>query len=120
MIYAVSAVIVIYMVFRILASRPDISPDRVDELLAGGGKLIDVRTISEFRGGHLKGAVSMPLDSLPEGISKLDILPETPIILCCASGVRSGKAQKILRKAGYSRVFNAGSVGSLNRSRSKT
>ena len=115
MIYAVSAVIVIYMVFRILASRPDISPDRVDELLAGGGKLIDVRTISEFRGGHLKGAVSMPLDSLPEGISKLDILPETPIILCCASGIRSGKAQKILRKAGYSCVFNAGSVGSLNR-----
>ena len=115
MIYAVLAVIIIYMVFRMLASRPDVSPEKVDELLADGGILVDVRTVSEFRGGHVKGSFSMPLDSLPEGISKLDILPETPIILCCASGVRSGKAQKILRKAGYSRVFNAGSVRSLNR-----
>lgn len=115
MIYAILAILVIYTAGRMLASRPDVTRARMDELLSKGGKLVDVRTVSEFRNGHIRGSVNLPLESIPEGMKNLDVSPDTPLLLCCASGMRSHRAKKLLRKAGYTCVFNAGSVSSLNR-----
>ncbi len=113
MIYAAAALILILFLVRMLVLRPDVSPERVQELLAAGGMLIDVRTPSEYRAGHIGSAVNLPLDSLPQGLDRLDIPKGTPLLLCCATGMRSAQAKRLLTRAGYISVHNAGAVGRL-------
>ena len=113
MIYAVVAFIVVLILVRIHSSRPDVSPEGVDELLEGGGMLIDVRTPSEYRSSRFERALNLPLDTLPEALNRLDVPRGTPLLLCCASGMRSAQAKRLLRKAGYHRVYNAGSISRL-------
>ncbi len=81
------------------------------ELIANGAKIIDVRTQGEFAGGHISGSVNIPLNILPGKISSLD--KNTPLILCCASGMRSGSACSILKQNGFTQVYNAGSWTNL-------
>ena len=87
-------------------------PDYAD-LLGKGAKIIDVRSPQEFKGGHVKGAVNIPLDRIK---SELPRIKKTgvPIILCCASGMSSGNATSILKAEGIE-AYNGGSWGSLNR-----
>jgi rhodanese-related sulfurtransferase len=80
-------------------------------LMKNGAVIIDVRTKGEYLGGHIKGAVNIPLDSLRSNLSK--IKKDKPVITCCASGMRSASAKGILRSAGYSEVYNGGGWMSL-------
>jgi phage shock protein E len=84
------------------------NPTAVD-YLKQGAKLIDVRTSQEFQAGHLAKAINIPLDQLEQKISQEAPDKEQAILLHCASGVRSGKAAKILKKLGYSKVLDLGS-----------
>ena len=54
------------------------------ELVAAGAKIIDVRSPDEFRGGHINGAINIPLGSLTQNLAKFK--KDKPIITCCASG----------------------------------
>lgn len=75
--------------------------------------LIDVRTAAEFADGHIKGARNIPVQELER---KLRELPkDQPIILYCRSGSRSGMALQILQTAGYTNIYNVGSLDSLAR-----
>jgi phage shock protein E len=76
-----------------------------------GAVIIDVRTKGEFNGGHIKGAINIPLDSLQSNMSK--IKKDKPVITCCASGMRSGAAKSMLKANGYE-VYNGGGWMSLN------
>jgi len=69
------------------------------ELIANGALLIDVRTPSEFAQGKPKGAKNIPLDKINNEVSKIKKLNK-PIVLCCASGMRSGQATSILKSNG--------------------
>lgn len=80
------------------------------ELVKQGAMIIDVRTPAEFNGGHIKGAVNMPLQSLQANMSKIP--KNKTIITCCASGMRSGSAKSQLKAAGYT-VHNGGGWMSL-------
>ena len=80
------------------------------ELVKQGAMIIDVRSPAEFKGGHVKGAVNMPLQSLQANMSKIP--KNKAIITCCASGMRSGSAKSILKAAGYN-VHNGGGWMSL-------
>lgn len=75
-------------------------------LAENGAQIIDVRTKSEFQSGHLKGSVNIPVDSLGNNLGKLK--KNKPIITCCASGMRSGSAVRILKSHGFSDVHNGG------------
>lgn len=79
-------------------------------LVQQGALIIDVRTPAEFNGGHIKGAVNMPLQSLQANMSKVP--KNKTIITCCASGMRSGSAKSLLKAAGYT-VHNGGGWMSL-------
>jgi rhodanese-related sulfurtransferase len=79
-------------------------------LVQQGAMIIDVRTPAEFNGGHIKGAVNMPLQSLQANMSKIP--KNKTIITCCASGMRSVSAKSILKAAGYT-VHNGGGWMSL-------
>jgi rhodanese-related sulfurtransferase len=69
-------------------------------------KLVDVRSIDELNGGMIPGAKSVPLDTLLSVVTEEFPEPETPIILYCKTGMRSGMAQGALRKLGYINVCN--------------
>jgi len=84
---------------------------QLPELLKAGAVVVDVRSRGEFASGARKGSLNIPLDEFQRGSAKLD--RTKPIILCCASGARSGLAEKLLRQQGFNQVFNAGSWTSI-------
>jgi|TARA_R110000737_G_scaffold182215_1_gene205603 phage shock protein E len=63
------------------------------------GTIVDVRSPAEFFGGNVTGSVNIPLQELNERMDELKSLKQ-PLILCCASGNRSGMATQILTQAG--------------------
>jgi rhodanese-related sulfurtransferase len=82
-------------------------------LVKEGAIILDVRSKGEFEGGHIKGAINIPLDILPAKVSTLGT-KDTPIITCCMSGGRSTLAKNILLKAGYHHVHNGGGWHTLH------
>ncbi|QNA44406.1 rhodanese-like domain-containing protein [Lacibacter sediminis] len=76
-----------------------------------GAVIIDVRTAGEFNGGHIKGAINIPVDSIRSKINDIKKKGK-PVITCCASGMRSGSATSILKQAGVE-AYNGGSWMSL-------
>ena len=81
------------------------------QLMAEGAVIIDVRTKGEYQGGHIKGSVNIPLDTLGGQLKKID--KNKPVITCCASGMRSASAKGLLQSKGYSRVYNGGGWAGL-------
>ncbi len=82
-------------------------------LKADGAVLVDVRSAAEFAVGSAPGTVNIPLAELG---GRLAEIPRTvPVVLCCASGTRSGMARLQLLKNGYRRVYNVGSWAKLLR-----
>jgi rhodanese-related sulfurtransferase len=84
------------------------------ELVVHGAIIVDVRTKGEYAGGHINGSVNIPLDKLVDNLNKLKS-KNSPIITCCASGVRSASAKGILTSRGFTNVHNGGSWMSLSR-----
>ena len=82
------------------------------ELMKQGAQIIDVRSPAEFKSGHIKGSVNLPLQSLQSNLSKIN--KNKPVITCCASGMRSASAKSILKSAGFNEVHNGGGWMSLN------
>ena len=83
-------------------------------MLVSGGIIIDVRSEDEFYSGHIENSLNIPLGELP---SKLDYLKnkDQAIITCCASGIRSAGARKLLSSKGYTNVVNGGGWSNLER-----
>jgi thioredoxin len=70
------------------------------------GTILDVRTLNEFKNGHIKN--SGLLDFYASDFShKLLLLPkDQPVFLYCNTGWRSEKAAEILAENGYKVVYN--------------
>ena len=81
-------------------------------LVKKGAVILDVRSKSEFYGGHIKDALNIPVSDLTAKLNRLQD-KNTPIITCCASGMRSATAAGILKKAGFTKVYNGGGWASL-------
>ena len=87
----------------------DVSGTEARRLVQAGGRLVDVRTPGEFASGHIDGAVNIPLQELEQRLGELKPL-DSPIVLYCRSGNRSGRASRLLKGAGYSAVHDLGSI----------
>ena len=85
----------------------------VPSLLKEGGQIVDVRSKDEFTLSHKGGSINIPLESLNNRMKELD--NTKPIILCCASGSRSGAAKRLLISKGFENVHNAGTWSSLSK-----
>jgi len=76
------------------------------------GTIVDVRTPMEFSGGNAEGSINIPLQELDKRIEELKSLKQ-PLVLCCASGGRSGQATQYLKQQGIE-CFNGGSWLDVN------
>lgn len=92
-------------------------------LLKDGAWVVDVRSQAEFAQDHYPGAFSLPVDELEEALAQRGqialnhqaVEKSQPLVTYCLSGVRSGRAVLMLKKAGYTRVHNAGTLATLSR-----
>jgi rhodanese-related sulfurtransferase len=99
----------------ILTDFPSISPKQALVLLSEDDNvsLLDVRTISEYKSGHLKEATLIPLDKLEENLDKLP--RDKKILVYCRSGNRSIRASRILKSHGFAPVNIQEGIIGLNK-----
>ena len=76
---------------------------------------IDVRTPEEFAAGHIQGARLLPYPTIEKTIGLSVPDKETPLVLYCAVGGRSGIALKKLKKMGYRNAVNGGGYEDIKR-----
>jgi phage shock protein E len=82
------------------------------------GTVVDVRSPAEFSGGNVLGSINIPLQEIPLKVEEIKKM-KSPIILCCASGNRSGQAQRFLKEQGID-CYNGGSWMDVNYYKSQT
>ena len=93
------------MGFFDLFKRKDMGSE-IEEYLAKGAVVVDVRTKAEWDGGHSKGAKHIVLNLIPLQIDEIKSWNK-PVIAVCLSGGRSGQAAQFLRNNGVD-VINGG------------
>jgi len=91
--------------------QPTISCADARHLVARGAQLVDVRNPMEHQRGALPGSVNIPLPLIQQALKQLD--RQTPVLLYCNSGQRSGMAKQLLDACGFSIVHNLGSYTCL-------
>lgn len=74
------------------------------KLMNAGGQLVDLRANEAFHTGHILGAKNIAADELGAKAGSLD--KQAPLILCCETGASSQRAQMVLKKQGFDKVFN--------------
>lgn len=67
----------------------DVTPDAT---------VLDVREPDEWEGGHIAGAIHIPLGDLP---ARLAEVPDGPVVVTCRAGGRSARATEFLLSQGY-------------------
>lgn len=86
------------------------STEQVAEHLAAGALVVDVRTPGEFAGGHVKGALNVPVSDLERRLGELGAPGK--VVVYCASGMRSARAAKFLKSKGFE-VLDAGTASAF-------
>lgn len=67
--------------------------------------ILDVRTASEFRSGHIPGAINIPFNELSWRLGALDAGGDREIVVYCERGGRAMAAASELRRSGFSTVL---------------
>lgn len=68
--------------------------------------LLDVREDSEYAEGHILNSQHIPLGALAGKIGSLEKQRERPMVIACRSGNRSAHACRLLKKHGFTQVYN--------------
>jgi phage shock protein E len=77
------------------------------KLVAAGARLLDVRSPEEYAGGHLPGAINIPVQELDRRVAEVGPI-DGELVVYCRSGHRSGRATELLRQHGFTKVHNLG------------
>lgn len=93
------------------AEPKQVKVEQVEQELADGAQLLDVRTKKEWDEGHLEGAklITVTEDGFLEK-AKATLDPEKDVVVYCRSGSRSAKAAEQLRAAGFTVHDLAGGI----------
>jgi rhodanese-related sulfurtransferase len=73
----------------------------VEEKVAAGYSILDVRTFGEVELGTLPGAINIPIDEIRERLAEI---PEGKILVTCQVGQRGHAATRLLRELGYEAI----------------
>lgn len=75
--------------------------DQLDDQLAKGAVLLDVRSDAEFNRGHIPSALNMPVDDLR---ARIGDIPRTELVVYCQVGQRGHTGTLLLREYGFKAV----------------
>ncbi|WP_445711689.1 rhodanese-like domain-containing protein [Flavobacterium sp.] len=81
--------------------------NEIEEFVAKGAIILDVRTSQEFADGHIEGSKNIALQVLDGKIAEIKKWNK-PVIACCKSGMRSGQATSILKQNGIDCINGGG------------
>ncbi len=89
------------------AAAAGISPSAAVTLInREKAQIVDICDKAEYDAGHLPNAKHIPLAELEAKLGSSVKNKTTPLILVCASGIRSAKAQAIAQKLGYDKAVS--------------
>ena len=94
----------LYLVF---GRGREIQGPEARQLVSAGARLLDVRSPGEYAGGHLPGAINIPVQELDRRLAEVGPR-DGELVLYCRSGHRSSRAAEILRAHGFTNVHNLG------------
>lgn len=83
-----------------------VSPQDAVRLMNQGAALLDVRASEEYAAGHIRGARSMPLERLADGLDVLKRYKDKPVIVYCERGASAASAMRQLAQQGFGKVVN--------------
>lgn len=101
----------------ILANFQSVDSKQAITLMADGDNitLLDVRTIQEYKEGHLPNATLIPLQALAQNLGMLKQDRNKKILVYCATGNRSVAASRILKENGFTPINVKGGIMGLSR-----
>lgn len=76
--------------------------------------VIDVRPEEEYKEGHVKFAINMPLDTLKDNLASIDSFKDKNVVVYCNSGKKSADAANLLVDNGFKSVYDADGVKKYN------
>lgn len=86
----------------------------IEQDVANGALLLDVRTPEEYAAGHFAGAELLPVQNIEQGILP-PVEKDTTIYVYCRSGNRSAAATKALQDAGYTSIVDLGGLSDVQK-----
>ncbi|WP_430432520.1 rhodanese-like domain-containing protein [Methyloversatilis sp.] len=102
----ISGVALLVMTLRTKTSGPRLTPAQATQLInREDAQVIDVREQPEWAKGRIAGSRHIPVGQIDQRIGDLEKFKDRPLIVVCASGMRSASACSTLRKAGFEKVF---------------
>jgi len=104
---------IIFFITFMLVSCGHGGVDNEKFIIDENSQVIDVRTVQEYKEGHLKNAINIPHAEIKNKINEYVKDKDQKIILYCRSGRRSGIAEKTLKEMGYTNAINAGAYEKL-------
>lgn len=102
-------VLSVYVIYRLYKYQT--LDDVLNQLIGKGAIILDVRTEKEYNMGHIEGSVNISLGTIRERYTELD--PDKTYITVCSHGLRSVKAESILKERGFKHVYNGGAWSDL-------
>lgn len=102
--YLIPALFVAFIIWRSFKFKK--VKGMIPQMIKDGAVVVDVRTTAEFKVAANPNSINIPLNIIAAKALELD--KNKPVILCCASGARSGAAVGILKGMGFQNVVNAG------------
>lgn len=99
------------MSFMDFLKRPDINKGVEEWRNTTNAVLLDVRTVDEYRQGHIDGSLNIPLQDIHSVRNNIPDL-DKPIYVHCLSGARSAQATSVLKSMGYTNVTDIGGINS--------
>ena len=88
----------------------EVTTDQLEQAIAQGATVIDVREADEFASGHVPNAKHIALNTVPDRIA--EIPKDEQVWIICQAGGRSMKAANYLEAQGFDVVSVAGGTGS--------
>lgn len=108
-LFGCGILIMLYITYRVYKLQT--LDSGLDRLVKNGAVIIDVRTEKEFKTGHISGSENISLGTIRERYMELD--PAKTYITVCSHGLRSVKAEHILKEKGFKHVYNGGAYSDL-------
>ena len=107
--------VALYLIFGTGARYKSMTQDEAQKVMDMNDQcmVVDVRTQTEYDGGHIPGAVCVPIDDIrdrPETVAEAFPDKHQVLLIYCYAGRRAADAAKILASMGYTNAYTFGGI----------